>query len=309
MDNKFRGILLGLAVGDAMGGPLEFMSNNQVQIKHGNVTGMIGGGWLHLRPGQYTEDTILMMAVAESLMEYRELKLDDITKRYLKWYRGNPQDIGQVMRATMALIYQGHNIEIASAKAHEEMSGPTDDSDPLPRSVPLALLYFDLPSRLMQETVRAVKLTHFDKKVISSAVTLNLLLSRILNGETDRNKITQQVAQILDENELGLYNMLPDIGNKKIQELRSSSRVQDTLETAFWALWKTKSYRDAIVTVINMGGDADTIGAITGALAGAYYGEEGIPEQWLKSLEDKNIITGFANRLYKMASNPKGVST
>lgn len=300
MKEKFRATLLGLAVGDAMGGPLEFMSVNQIQIKHGTVTSMIGGGWLQLRPGQYTDDTTLMMATAESLSEHRQVNLEDLSKRYLKWYQSDPQAIGQITRATLGLMHEGAGIEEAAAKADAELSADNDDSDPLPRCVPLALLYCASPERLMKETARVAKLTHYNKKVISAAVTLNLVLSRILNGETERQKIFSQVAQLLDENELGLYNMLPDIAGKKEEDLRTSSRVQDTLETALWTLWMKKNYRECIATVINLGGDTDTIAAITGALAGAYYGEQGIPAEWLKHLEDKNIIAGLAGRLYKI---------
>lgn len=296
---------MGLATGDAMGGPLEFMSTNQVQIKHGRVTSMIGGGWLQLRSGQYTGNTLLMMAMAENLIEHRDLDIGDLSARYLKWHRTNPRDIGPVTRAALALIHEGENIETAAARADTEMSGESDDNDPLPRCVPLTLLYYHSPEILMQKTVQAVTLTHRNKKVISAAVTLNLILSRILNGESERDKIFAQVANLLDENELGIYNMLPDVSGKKEESLRSSSRVQDTLETAVWAVWKKKNYRDAIVTVINLGGAAGTIGAVTGALAGACYGEGNIPPAWLQALEDKNIIAGFAGRIAKLAEPGK----
>jgi ADP-ribosyl-[dinitrogen reductase] hydrolase len=302
MENKFKGTLLGLAVGDALGGPLEFMSNSQVQIKHGTVNNMIGGGWLQLRPGQYTEDTVLTLSLTESLLEHKQLNIEDITKRYLAWYRTNPKDGGPITKAVFAYVAEGTPIEEAAKKAYEELTVQMDNNDCLVRCIPLALLYFQDPEKLIQQTLKAAMLTHYDKKLASGAVVVNLILSRILNGEMDRSKIMQQVSQLLDDNEAGAYNVLPDVASKKITELRTTSRMQDTLETALWGWWKTKSCQEAIVTVINLGGDTDTIAAITGALTGAYYGEENIPVEWLKSLEDKNIIANLGKRLFKLVS-------
>lgn len=302
MEKKFKGTLLGLAVGDALGGPLEFMSNNQIQIKHGTVSSMIGGGWLNLRPGQYTEDTILMMAIAESLIEYKEPKPEEIIQRYQNWARTNPKDISNLTKSVLMYIREGGKLQDAARKAYEELPRQSDPNDILPWCVPLALLYFQEPEKLMQFTLKTAMLTHYDKKVASGAVVVNLIIARILNGETDRKKILAQVSQLLDDNECGVYNILPDVAGKTVDDLRPSARMQDTLETAIWGWLKTKSFQEAIVTVINAGGDADTIGAVTGAIAGAYYGEEAIPADWLKFLEDKNIIAGLAKRLFKLVS-------
>jgi ADP-ribosyl-[dinitrogen reductase] hydrolase len=302
MESKFKGALLGLAVGDALGGPLEFMWSNQIQIQHGTVNSMIGGGWLYLRPGQYTEDTILTLALTESLIENKGVNTEDVVKRYLAWHRKSPKDGGPITKAVLALIQEGTKIEDAARKVHEDLTVQNDNNDVLLRCVPLALLYFQSPEKLMQETLRVAMLTHYDKKLASAPVAFNLIVSRILNGETDRKKILQQVSQLLDDNEIGVYNVLPDVGTKKREELRTTSSTQDTFETALWGWLKTKNYPEAVTTLINLGGDADTIGAATGALNGCYYGEEGIPDEWLKALEDKNIIANLGKRLFKLTS-------
>ncbi len=306
MENKCKGTLLGLATGDALGGPLEFMSVSQLQIKHGTVNGMIGGGWLNLRPGQYTEDTILMMGMAESLIEHKQLNLDDVAKRCLAWYRTNPKDGGTITKAVLAAWQEGVKIEDAARKINEEVTTQSDNNDGIIRCIPLSLLYFQDMEKLMQETLRAAMLTHYDKKTASAAVAVNLLISRMLQGESDRKKILQQVGQLLDDNELGIYNVLPDVSSKKKDDLRCSPRLQDTLEASLWGWFKAKNFQDAMVTVVNLGDDADTIGALTGALNGAYFGEESIPADWLKTLEDKNIIANLGRRLYKLATAANG---
>ena len=298
MQNKFKGALLGLAVGDALGGPLSFMSASQIQIKHGVVSDMIGGGWLNLRVGQYTDDTILMSSTAESLLERNDFSKEDLVERYLAWYRTDPKDIGQTTRSVLALVEQKKgNVEQASEQIWKELAGKSDDNDLLPRCLPLALFYPNQPEILVPKTFEAAKMTHFDKKIASGPVALNLVIARILNGETDRKKILEQVSQLLDDNESGVYNILPEVGFKKKDDFKQSSRMQDTLEIALWCWLKTKTYKDAVITAVNLGGDSDTSGAITGALAGAYYGEEQIPETWLGKLEDKNIIAGLGRKL------------
>ena len=302
MENKFKGTLLGLAVGDAIGGPLEFMSPSQIQIKHGTVNSMIGGGWLSLRPGQYTEDTWLTIGVAENLLENKQLDAIAFVKRYLTWYRTNPKDGGPITKAVLAYAQEGMAIEAAAKQVAEELTIQSHNNEPLVWCIPLALMYFQNTDQLMKETMKIAMLTHYDKKVASAAAVINILISRMLNGETDRKKIWQQTFQLLDDNEVGLYNVMPDVADKKKEELRGSPTIQDTLETSLWAWLKTKTFQEAITTVLNVGGDTDTIGAITGALCGAYYGEENIPIEWLRSLEDKNIIAGLARRFFKLAA-------
>ena len=307
MQSKFKATLLGAAVGNAMGGPLSFMSDNQIQIKHGVVSEMIGGGWLNLRPGQYTGDIILLIATTETLIEKGRFDAEDALERYLLWNNTNPRDIGQTTRSVLATIVEEKaELGQAAAKVYRELTSKGEDNDFLPRCIPLALMHYNDHDQLIIETLKAAQMTHYNKKTTSGAVALNLLLARILNGEQHRPKIVSQVMTILDENDYGVYNVLPEIDLKKKEELQPTSRMQDTLEIALWCWRKTNSYREAIVTAINLGGNSDTIGAVIGAIAGAYYGEEQIPSQWLSRLEDKNIIASLARRLAKLVAPTVG---
>jgi len=301
MQNKFCGTLTGFAIGDALGGPLEFMSANQIQIKHGVVQSMIGGGWQDLRPGQGTDDTALMCATAESLIEHKAIKPDALVQQYLRWYRTNPRDIAPTTREVFAAVEKGLSIEAASQKQIQDRPGQQEDNDFLSRCLPLSLLYFADPSKLMINTMKLAQMTHAEPKIASGAVALNLLISRILQGESDKKTILSQVMQLLDDNEAGVYNVLPDVMSKKKEMLRVGQRMQDTLETSIWGWYKAKNFKDGLITVINLGGDADTIGAISAAILGAYYGEDQIPQEWLAELEDKNIISGLGRKLYKIA--------
>ena len=302
MKNKFQGALLGLAVGDALGGPLEFMSKNQIQIKHGVVSKMLGGGWLNLRPGQYTEDTILMLATAESLLEKKELDKKDLMSRYLEWFRLNPKDISQTTQTILTAVENGEEVEKAAYLHKNELIKEEGENDFLTRCIPLALYYFDNYENLMNKTMQAVMLTHYNKKMASGSVAVNLIIAHIINGETDKDKILEQTQDLLDENKLGLYNVLPDFKYKKKNTLRSSTHMQDTMETAIWIWQNMKNFKEAIIEAVNMGGDADTIGAVTGALNGAYYGVDEIPQEWLATLDDKNIINGIAKKIFKQKS-------
>ena len=302
MKDRFCSALVGVAVGDALGGPLRFMSANQIQIKHGEVSSFLSGGLVNLRAGQYTGNTALMMITAESFIENGDIAPDDLMKGYLKWYHSNPQNIGQITRGVLALMEMGTSLNEAARQYDENGAGRVEDCDFLLRCVPYALSYFDDMEKMMSQTFAAAKLTHYDRKMASGAVVLNLIVGRILNGETDKKKIMDQVQLLLDENEVGVYNVLPEFCHKKKHEMRTGSRMQDVLETALWCWYKTRDFRSALVTAVNLGGDTSTIAAVTGAIAGVYYGLDGIPREWLVGVEDKNILSGMGKRIYRMVS-------
>ncbi|MDQ3023642.1 MAG: ADP-ribosylglycohydrolase family protein, partial [bacterium] len=113
MLDQFRGCLLGLACGDALGAPLEFLSAAEVAAKHGTVTEMLGGGWLNLRPGQVTDDTQMTLCVAESYIENGGFAPQDIADRFVEWYRTGPVDIGNLTRTACENLQYGYNFERA----------------------------------------------------------------------------------------------------------------------------------------------------------------------------------------------------
>jgi ADP-ribosyl-[dinitrogen reductase] hydrolase len=298
--DRYCGTLLGLAVGDAMGGPLEFMSRQQVQIKHGLVTGMIGGGWLGLRPGAWTDDTTMALALADSLVEKRGFDRTDVARRYVEWFRSGPPDIGNTVRSSLELIAEGMAPDAASRQAHEANSMQSATNGALMRCAPLALYGHRDAATLIRISMEEARITHHDVRAGSASAALNLLLKAILDGEEDRRAVVAYATDTLMENTEGADNVMPEIAGKQQKDLRPTGYVVDTLETALWMFCHTRSLRECIVQTVNLGGDADTTGAVAGALAGAFYGMEAIPRDWLATLQDKNRIQQTALRLHRL---------
>ncbi len=301
MEDRIIGMLMGLAVGDALGAPLEFMSEEQVQIKHGKVTEMIGGGWLSLRPGDWTDDTAMMQCLLASLVQKTVFNRDDAAARYLEWYRTKPHDIGNTTRATLGMLDDGVPLTDASRKAHEENGGVSAGNGTVMRCAPLAARYVDDAPRLIKASAEDARITHWDVRAASCSALLNLVLSALLRGEKPQDALAWADTTIAD-NDLGLYNPVPDTAFVPEKDLNPSGFVVDTLACAFWYFCKGKSFEETLIRVVNKGGDADTIGAVTGALAGAYWGYGKIPPRWAKVLKDRGLLLGQATRLAKLCT-------
>jgi len=308
MEDRIVGMVMGLAVGDALGAPLEFMSERQVQIKHGRVTEMIGGGWLSLRPGDWTDDTAMMRCLLESLVEKTTFNREDVVARYLAWYHTKPPDIGNTTRAALGMLEKGIPLDEISRTAHEETGGMSAGNGTVMRCAPLAARYADDAARLIAASVGDARITHWDERAASGSALLNLVLSAVLRGEQPREALAWADERIAD-NDLGLYNPIPDVAFVPEKDLNPSGFVVDTLTCAFWHFARGKSFEETLVDVVNKGGDTDTIGAITGALAGAHHGYGKIPPRWAKVLKDRGLLLALAKRLAKLCAGGGAASS
>ncbi len=298
---RYRGCLLGLAAGDALGGPVEFMSPEQIIAKRGKpVRDMIGGGWLKLRPGETTDDTAMARALAESIVERGEVQVADIARRYVAWMKSNPPDIGNITRAALRAFLAGLNVPDAAYGAHRQMNNKSAGNGTIMRCAPIALRYAWDERRLIDASRDEALITHFDSKAWTGSVAVNLLIARFIHGMPLAAAVTDvayrirrlpkaacEVAEVLETTRGDLPGGL----------LPTEGYVLDTLRIAVWALLGTSSLEEAVITAVNRGGDADTQGAVTGALAGALYGDGAIPGRWLDCLLAGDELTGLADRL------------
>lgn len=259
--NKIAGAIYGFAIGDAMGATTEFMTAEQIRKQYGQVTDIIGGGWLNLHPGEITDDTQMTMCVMSAIM--RKPKNLDMFLKYCKdnfiiWVNSNPKDIGsQCARAIQNLMF-GKDV-------------PIDDdalgNGSLMRAMPLAVL--DLPFyNIMQG-----RITHNNQKCSN----IILEYSRLIQDYIYDQKVYKYTDKIK-----GL--------------LEPSGYIVDTFNNSVY--WSCKdSFEEAIIGAVNHGGDADTIAAITGSLAGAKFGYNAIPERWINQLNPdvKIFLEKFKN--------------
>lgn len=298
LKDKIAGALYGVAVGDALGGPLEFMTAEQIAQRHGLVTEMIGGGWLSLRPGETTDDTAMTMAVAEGIMEFPDAPCEAIGRRFIAWANSGPKDIGGTCRSGISMAMRkaqelGKDTPDAvcwnyGGRATAELNhGRSGGNGALMRAVYPAL-YYPEKERALQETVDQGRMTHWDADSDEAckiyADVLHSLMVEAANGNSDRGSLIPAIFHTLEKTRYALEAML---AKGRADQLKPTGYVVDSLECALYALWEgSADFDEAVIIAANMGGDADTIAAICGGLAGALHGFTAIPQEWIAALSE-----------------------
>jgi ADP-ribosyl-[dinitrogen reductase] hydrolase len=297
MLDQFRGCLLGLACGDALGAPLEFLDADDIARKHGTVTEMLGGGWLNLRPGQVTDDTQMMLCIAESYVASAGFAPQDIAERFLEWYRTGPLDIGNMTREACENLLYGYNFERAG---YEAWLAATEDSrlgnGSLMRCAPTGLFRYHDELHLIGESRVVSGITHWDERCKLACVLLNLAISHLMLVGAEG--LLEELLEWIEPRNTVLGYALRAIPGLRPDELRTTGFVIHTLQAALWTAIYVDSFEEGLTLVVNRGGDADTVGAVTGALLGARFGAEAIPPRWLEPLQYRSRIDTAAQKLY-----------
>jgi ADP-ribosyl-[dinitrogen reductase] hydrolase len=306
--SRFRGCLLGLAVGDAIGTSVEFMPPGSFTP----LTDMVGGGPFSLAPGEWTDDTSMALCLAESLIEKEGFDPIDQLERYVRWYRtgylssnGRCFDIGITTCASL------HRFE----RTHEPYPGPTAPhtagSGSLMRLAPVPMFYARHPQTALEKCADSSRTTHANPKAVDACRYYGALLLGALHGQPKEALLAPiRKWQFLDTNTTALLSDLaPDIAEvangsfkqKQPPDIQGSGYIVRGMEAALWAFHHSTSFREGVLMVANLGDDADTTAAIYGQLAGAYYGEENIPAEWRAKLAMVDMIISFTDRLYDLA--------
>ena len=261
MRNKIAGAIYGFAIGDAMGATTEFMTAEQIQKEYGQVTNIIGGGWLELYPGEITDDTQMTMCVMSAIMrkpKNLETFIKYCEKNFILWVNSKPKDIGaQCARAIHNLMF-GKKVPIDN---HALGNGS------LMRAMPLAIL------DLQFWNIMQGRITHNNHKCSSIIMEYSGLIHDYINDKMVY-KYTDKIKGLLEP----------------------SGYIVNTFNNSVY--WSNKdSFEEAIIGAVNHGGDADTIAAITGSLAGARFGYNAIPERWINQLNPdvKEFLEKFKN--------------
>lgn len=295
--DQFRGVLVGLAVGDALGGPLEFQP---ARDPDNFVTEMIGGGWQRLAPGEWTDDTQMSLCVVESLLTKKVFDPDDIARRFVTWMKSGPKDIGMHTQRVLNAISKGDPWEQASRDALE-LNPENAPNGSVMRCAPLALFFYRHPEYAAELSPVLSRITHAHSDCEWACVCVNVTLANLLLGKNKQDAV-QEAYLACDRASQELRDRIGR-AMEPHSETSPSGWVLDTLEVALWAFLNTSSFEDALLVSVNRGNDADTVGAVTGALAGARYGFSSIPARWLEPLKERTFLLDYADRLYELAES------
>ena len=293
--DRFRGCLLGLAAGDAVGTTVEFEERGTFDP----VTDMTGGGPFGLEPGQWTDDTSMALCLAESLVSCGGFNARDQMDRYLEWVRhgymsstGTCFDIGNTVAGAL----------LSYAESGEPYSGPADPMTAgngcIMRLAPVPMYFFPDLDETIRCSEESSRTTHGAPQCLESCRLLGEILYRALSGMTKENVLSAPFSGGFENNRLDSAAH-GDYRSKPLELISGSGYVVESLEAALWCFFNTDSFEDAILTAANLGDDADTTAAVCGQVAGAHYGMRAIPLDWLDRLAMRDEIVSLSDRLLK----------
>lgn len=292
-----RGCLLGLACGDALGRPVEFATPERIERAHGRVAEMLGDGTHGQPAGTVTDDTEMALCVARSLAQTGEFDGADVARRFVEWFESGPFDIGLMTQEALQAIRDGTGWDEAGRMVWERKpEGQNAGNGSVMRCAPYAIRFRDDPEELVRVSRASSAITHADPRCTWGCATLNLVLAALLRG--DAAPLERALEHVADEAPSELLQALePVVDDYDAADLVNSGYVVHTLQAGLYHGLRADSAEAAIVGAVNMGGDADTIGAVTGAVAGARFGASALPERWKQEIDEADELRGLADRL------------
>ncbi|MER9652525.1 ADP-ribosylglycohydrolase family protein [Mesorhizobium sp. M0152] len=290
--NQATGCLVGLAIGDALGATLEFGP----RMESNSHTEMIGKGPFGLKPGEYTDDTAMALALAASIIEKRTFDPFETAMQFSSWYmrgkyasNGRCFDIGNTTRKALDRFIER---KAAIAWPDEQALG----NGALMRLAPVPIAYWRSPEKAAGVGDIQARITHNNDINAAICSWLAYKLAKQMSSPTSLfHHFDDDGRHLLISP--SIVSDLEDLATLRRDEVSSSGHVVDTLVAALWSVQTTTTFEDAVVTAVNLGNDADTVGAVTGMIAGAIYGYKAIPERWRKVLKYGDAIKATAQRL------------
>lgn len=291
--DRFKGCLLGLAVGDAIGTTVEFRPRGTFEP----LTDMIGGGPFDLEPGQWTDDTSMALCLGTSLVESGGFDPRDQMERYRRWAdegylssTGVCFDIGNTVASALDMFRH----------TGEAYAGTTDPRSAgngcIMRLAPVPLFFYPDVDSVEQYAAESSRTTHGASECVDACRLLARIIHRALDGRSKDVVITGDSTSFEGEGRIveiarGGYKQ------KTEREIRGSGYVVESLEAALWCFDGADGFEQAVLMAANLGDDADTTAAVCGQVAGAFYGESGIPAHWLDRLAFRSEIMRLAEEL------------
>jgi ADP-ribosylglycohydrolase len=303
---RFRGCLLGLAAGDALGATTQFYPPGTFE----QLSDIIGGGSFHLKPGQWTDDTSMALCLATSLVETGRFDPLDQMQRYWRWYsegylssKSYAFDIGGATRASLERFH--HTGDPFSGKADPQSAG----NGSLMRLAPVSLFYATQPEVAIEKAGESSYTTHGACQAADACRYFAGLLVGVLQGVSKEELLSTSYSPI--PGYWQEYSLHPEIAaiakgsfkSKEPPEIYNGGYVVPALEAALWAFNRSTDFRSGALLAANLGDDADTVAAIYGQIAGAFYGVESIPAGWREKLSRLETIEELAARLFSLSLN------
>lgn len=301
---RYRGCILGLATGDALGAPIEFKRPGTFTP----IDDMVGGGSFNVLPGQWTDDTSMALCLAESLIEQQGFNPVNQLQKYVQWLRqGHLSSIDRcfdIGNTTLkALLHFEKTGEPYCGSTHSRSAG----NGSIMRLAPVPLFYAKQPLEAIEKSGESSRTTHQATAAIEACRYLGALIVGAVNGVSKEELLSAHYSPIpgyWEANPLveEIYEIAAgSFKERQPPEIQGTGYVVKSLEAALWAFYHGNSFREGCLLAVNLGMDADTTAAVYGQLAGAFYGESEIPESWRSQLFHRNLLESFADKLLELS--------
>ena len=302
--SRYRGCLLGLAAGDALGTTVEFCTPGSFPP----LTDIIGGGPFSLKPGEWTDDTSMALCLAESLVVKGGHDPAHQLETYCRWWKdghlsvkGRCFDIGMQTRGSLAHFWESKQYSPAP-------DGNSSGNGGIMRLGPVPMRFAGDPAEAIRLAGESSRTTHGSRECVDACRYMAGIIVGALDGRPKAELLSAGFSPVP-----GLWEKVPlapkinAIANgsfklKDPPQIVGAGYVVDSLEAALWAFDRTDNFRDGALRAANLGDDADTTGAVYGQIAGAFYGEEGIPAEWRAKLAMRELIECRADELFRAAT-------
>lgn len=298
--DRYEGCMLGLACGDALGAPAEFRERGSFVP----VESMRDGGKFAVAKGQWTDDTSMALCLAMSLLECGGFDPLDQMEKYYQWattgYLSSREcafGIGKTIGNALALYHKTKQPYCGCNRPRSAGNGA------LMRLAPVPLYFFPDKDRVEHFAVESARTTHAAEECLQANRIFSRMLWMALKGK-EKTDILLSCGRDANQVLPGLRSVVAgEYRDKAEEEINSTGYVTHTLEAALWCFWKTDNFEEAVLNAVNLGGDADTVGAVCGQLAGAFYGCQAIPAAWVEDLTKSGLIRETADNLFAASGN------
>ena len=297
--NKIYNGIIGLVVGDALGVPVEFKKRDSYKVED-----MTGYGTYNQPPGTWSDDSSMTLATLESIVRMGFIDAADIMNNFYEWLQ-NEQftpwdkvfDVGGATRRAIARYANGTDPAKCGGKTRMD-----NGNGALMRILPVAMLSNGTFDQVTVLKIARLTHAHFisDYACLVYAEIVNNLMNGLNKKEAVESAIQKLQHNIETVSMLNEYSRLPNIQGLQREEIRSSGYVVDTLEAALWCFLNTNSYRECVLTAVNLGEDTDTVAAVAGGLAGIHYGcggESGVPDEWVPQIPRREWIEDLCSQV------------
>ncbi len=305
--SRFTGCLLGLAVGDALGMPLEGMRATEIRKRIGRVRDFMDAPWRMLKAGQWTDDTKMMLCHARSILDRKGVDVEDTARKFVAWFESRDwRGIGGSTYESIQRLRAG--VQPRESGARGEMAAGNGAAM---RIAPVGLVdCLDL-ERLRRDVQEVSEITHANREAVAGAQAVAFAVARAARGDLDPRSLIAETVEFIGPSAVSDRLLLAEkflARGMEVEEalarLGTSGYVVETVASSFFCFLRTPGdFEETVTRAVEGGLDADTTGAVAGAVSGAYNGLEGIPERWRRGVEAAEEIIRLAEGIFRLVTD------